>query len=164
MLLGIPFFYLLTFAGHEEESEVEIGAMSGLLGLGLAILLGNNKQFGSLAVLLPLVLYFFYTIKVLPGLRVLKHAFRGLSYARVGRHRRALQAFRRALQLDPNNRLAREGFWDVHRSLDLDQLANDPQTLALVDLDLCLDRAGTLLLSKPSPRNSTRRSACSTWC
>src|SRR5262245_34352426 len=28
LLLGIPFFYLLTFAGSAEESEVEIGAMS----------------------------------------------------------------------------------------------------------------------------------------
>jgi tetratricopeptide (TPR) repeat protein len=61
-----------------------------------------------------------------------------------------LQAFRRALQLDPNNRLARDGFWDVHRSLDLEQIAHDPQTLALVDLDLCLQRAGSLLL-QPGP-------------
>jgi tetratricopeptide (TPR) repeat protein len=151
ILLGIPFFYLLTFSGHEEESEVEIAVMSGLLGLGLGILLGDNKQLGSLAFLLPLLLYFVYTIRVLPGLRVLKHAFRGFSYTRVGRYRRALLAFRRALQLDPTNRLAREGFWEVHRSLDLDQLANDPQTLSLVDLDLCLDRAGSLLVSKPTP-------------
>jgi tetratricopeptide (TPR) repeat protein len=149
LLLGIPFFYLLTFAGHEEESEVEIGAMSGMLGLGMMILLGSNKQFGSLALFLPLILYFFYTMRLLPRVRVFKHSFRGISYAAVGRHRRALQSFRRALQLDPNNRLAREGFWEVHRSLDLDKLANDPQTLALVDLDLCLDRAGALLLSKP---------------
>jgi tetratricopeptide (TPR) repeat protein len=151
LLLGIPFFYLLTFAGHEEESEVEIGAISGLLGLGMMILLSGNKQFGSLALFLPLILYFWYTMRLLPRLRVFKHAFRGISYARVGRHRRALLAFRRALQLDPGNRLAREGFWEVHRSLDLDQLANDAQTLSLVDLDLCLDRAGSLLLSKPSP-------------
>jgi tetratricopeptide (TPR) repeat protein len=151
ILLGIPFFYLLTFAGHEEESEAEIGVMMGLLGLGLGILLADNKQLGSLAFLLPIVLYFGYTIRVLPALRILKHAFRGYSHARVGRHRRALLSFRRALQLDPNNRLAREGFWEVHRSLDLDQLARDPQTLALVDLGLCLDRAGTLLLSKPTP-------------
>ena len=44
-----------------------------------------------------------------------------------------------------------QGFWDVHRSLDLDSLVNDPQTLALVDLDLCLDRAGSLLVQgKPN--------------
>jgi tetratricopeptide (TPR) repeat protein len=151
LLLAIPFFYLLTFAGHEEESEVEIGVVSAMLGLGLGILLADNRQANSLAFFLPLILYFGYTIKVLPGLRVLKHAFRGFSYLRVGRHRRSLLAFRRALQLDPNNRLAREGFWEVHRSLDLEQLANDPQTLALVDLDLCASRAGTLLLSKPTP-------------
>lgn len=152
ILLAIPFFYLLTFSGHEEESEVEIGVMMGLLSLGLVIFLKDNGlQSTSLVVLLPVVLYFGYTLRVLPGLRILKHAFRGLSYTRIGKHRRALLSFRRALQLDPNNRLAREGFWEVHRSLDLDQLANDPQTLALVDLDLCLDRAGSLLVSKPSP-------------
>jgi tetratricopeptide (TPR) repeat protein len=152
LLLGIPFFYLLTFAGQEEESEVEIGAMCATLGLGLAILTSDSIQYRSLAFFLPPLLYFGYTLRVLPGLRVMKHAFRGLSYARVGRHRRALQAFRRALQLDPNNRLARDGFWEVHRSLDLKQLASDPQTLALVDLDLCLDRAGSLLIQgKPEP-------------
>ncbi|HEY7157650.1 MAG TPA: tetratricopeptide repeat protein, partial [Gemmataceae bacterium] len=150
ILLSIPFFYLLTFAGHEEESEIEIGVMCASLGLGLGILTYEYVQVRSLAFIVPLAVYFGYTMKVLPGLRVLKHAFRGLSYARVGRHRRALQAFRRALQLDPNNRLARDGFWDVHRSLDLEQLANDPQTLALVDLDLCLQRAGSLLL-QPGP-------------
>ncbi len=152
VLLGIPFFYVLTFAGHEEESEIEIGAVCAAFGLGLGILIGKSQQYGSLAFVLPTVLYFTYTLRVLPGLRVLKHCFRGLSYNRVGRHRRALQAFRRALQLDPNNRLAREGFWDVHRSLDLDALVKDPELLALVDLDLCLDRAGTLLVhGKPSP-------------
>jgi tetratricopeptide (TPR) repeat protein len=152
MLLGIPFFYLLTFAGHEEESEVEIGAMCAMLGLSLGILLKDAVQARSLAFILPIFLYFGYTLRVLPGLRVLKHAFRGWSYLRVGRHRRALQAFRRALQLDPSNRLARDGFWEVHRSLDLDQLAHDTQTLALVDLHLCLERAGSLLLQgRPGP-------------
>jgi tetratricopeptide (TPR) repeat protein len=152
ILLSIPFFYLLTFAGHEEESEIEIGLMCGNLGLGLGILTYSYYQYRSIAFLLPLLVYFGYTTKVLPGLRVLKHAFRGLSYARVGRHRQALQAFRRALQLDPNNHLAREGFWDVHRTLDLDQLVNDPPTLALVDLALCIQRAGSLLLQPgPSP-------------
>jgi len=152
LLLGIPLFYLLTFAGQEEESEVEIGVICGLLGLGLALLVGEQRQFASLPFLIPVVLYFFYTLRVLPGLRVLKHAFRGLSYSRMGKYRRALIAFRRALQLEPNNSLAREGFWEVHRSLNFEQLADDPQMLALVDLDLCLDRAGTLLLSKPNAK------------
>jgi tetratricopeptide (TPR) repeat protein len=152
LLLGIPLFYLLTFAGHEEESEIEIGAMCAMLGLGLYILMADMVQARSLAFVLPVALYFGYTLRVLPELRVLKHAFRGLTYLRVGRHRRALQAFRRALYLDPNNRLARDGFWDVHRSLDLEQLAHDPQTLALVDLNLCLERAGSLLLQgRPAP-------------
>jgi tetratricopeptide (TPR) repeat protein len=153
LLVGMPFFYLLTFAGHEEESEVEIGAMCAALGVGLYLLLaGGNPQLRSLAFVLPIVLYFGYTMRILPGLRVLKHAFRGLSYARVGRYRLALHAFRRALQLDPNSRLARDGFWDVHRSLDLTQLSSDPQTLALVDLDLCLQRAGSLLVhGRPDP-------------
>ncbi len=152
LLLGVPFFYLLTFAGKEEESEVEIGAVCALLGLAVGTLTRDSLQIRSLGFLLPVAAFFWYTTRVLPALRVLKHAFRGLSYARVGRHRRALQAFRRALQLDPNNRLARQGFWDVHRSLDVRNLAQDPETLALVDLDLCLDRVGTLLVhGRPSP-------------
>jgi tetratricopeptide (TPR) repeat protein len=150
VLVGIPAFYLLTFAGHEEESEVEIAAMCGLLGLALAILIGEQRQYASAAWLVPLAIYLVYTIRVLPGLRILKHAFRGLGYARGGKHRKALLAFRRALELDPTNRLARDGFWEVHRSLDLNTLANDRLTLQLVDLDLCLDRAGGLLLQKPT--------------
>jgi tetratricopeptide (TPR) repeat protein len=152
LLLGIPFFYLLAFSGQEEESEVEIGAMCAALGLGLWILARVViDRASSLAFLIPVALFFFYTTRVLPNLRVLKHAFRGLSYSRAGRFRRALQAFRRALELDPNHRLARDGFWEVHKSLDFEQLAGDPQTLALVDLDLCLDRAGSLLVQgKPS--------------
>ncbi len=38
----------------------------------------------------------------------------------------------------------------MHISLDFDKLARDPQLLALVDFQLCLDRAGSLLLA-PSP-------------
>ena len=38
MLLGIPGFYLLTFASMMEESEIEIGAICAALGVSLFIL------------------------------------------------------------------------------------------------------------------------------
>jgi tetratricopeptide (TPR) repeat protein len=153
ILLGIPFFYLLTFSGHEEESEVEIGAVCAVLGLALGMLLRDaNPAFRSTPLLVPLGLYIFYTMRVLPGLRVFKYTFRGMGYGRAGLHRQSLLAYRRALQLDPQNQAARSGYWNVHCALDLEGLAGDPQTLALVDFDLCLDRAGSLLLQPhPSP-------------
>ena len=152
LLLGLPVFYLLTFAGQQEESEVEVGAMCATLGLGLALVTEGNPQMRSLAYALPLVLYFWYTLKVLPGLRVFKYVLRGISHASVGRYRPALLAFRRALQLDPNNQTAREEFWHVHVSLDFRQLAGDAELLALVDFNLCIERAGSLLLQgNPGP-------------
>jgi tetratricopeptide (TPR) repeat protein len=154
LMLGIPFFFLLTFAGLAEESEVEIGAACALLGLGMATLPGfaDDPRWSRVPFVLAVGVYLIYVIRVLPGLRVLKHVFRGKSYHRIGRHRLALQSYRRALQLDPKNALAREGYWEVHRALDLRQLANDPETLALVDLDLCLDRAAALLVEpRPTP-------------
>jgi tetratricopeptide (TPR) repeat protein len=155
ILLGLPFFYLLTFAGQEEETEVEIGAICAGLGISLYLLVEHTGQFGfrMAALLVPAVLYLFYTLRILPGLRVAKHAFRGFSYFRVGRYRLALLAFRRALHLDPANSMARDGFWEVHKALDLNVLAKDPQLLALVDFDLCMERAGTLLINgKPTPK------------
>ena len=147
LLLGLPVFYLLTFAGQQEESEVEVAAMCATLGLGLVLVVpADNQQLRGFAYALPVVLYFFYTLKVLPGLRVFKHVLRGISHASVGRYRPALLAFRRALQLDPNNQTAREEFWHVHVSLDFRQLAGDPELLALVDFNLCVERAGTLLV------------------
>jgi tetratricopeptide (TPR) repeat protein len=152
VLLGIPFFYILTFAGVEEETEVETGAMAASFAVGVGLLTIHRPHFRFVGLLLPAVWYVWYTLFILPGLRVLKHAFRGLSYAEVGRHRGALLAFRRALQLDPQHALAREGFWNVHCALDLKQLANDPETLALVDFDLCLERVASLLVQgTPTP-------------
>jgi tetratricopeptide (TPR) repeat protein len=152
LLLGMPVFYLLTFSGHEEESEVEIGAICAGLGLGIGIIYRDNHNVYLSAAILLVAFYLAYTWYVLPSFRVYKHVLRGLTHASGGRHRQALQAFRRALHLDPTNEMAREEFWNVHRSLDLDELAKDPQTLALVDLDLCLQRAGSLLLEpRPSP-------------
>jgi tetratricopeptide (TPR) repeat protein len=155
LLLGVPVFYLLTFSGNEEESEVEIGALCAALGLGTALLANHALQYRPLAFGIPVLLYLFYTIRVLPKLRVFKHALRGMSHLRIGRFPEALRAFRRALQLDPRSELAREGFWRVHRELDLEHIADDPGTLALVDFDLCLDRAGSLLMEPPTPDKIT---------
>lgn len=154
ILFGIPIFYLLTFAGQQEESEVEIGAICAALGFGALMLMqtwDGRRLFQSLPFLLPVLLYFWYTMRVLPGLRVFKYILRGLSYLRVGRLRLSLLSFRKALKFDPNNKLAQEHFWKLHLNLDPDQLRNDPETLALVDFNLCLQRAGTLLMDSPTP-------------
>jgi tetratricopeptide (TPR) repeat protein len=152
LLLGLPFFYLLTFAGREEESEVEIGAMCALMGLGF-YLLKLTPAFRALVFLLPLAIFYVYTIRVLPGLRVFKHTLRGMSYSKIGRQREALLSLRRALELDPQNKLAREALWSVHRNMDLAALVRDRETLALIDLDLCLERAAGLLMRPPTPPN-----------
>jgi tetratricopeptide (TPR) repeat protein len=158
VLLGIPLFYLLTFAGVAEESEAEIAAICAALFAGLWVVgselwpASPNTPFVAVAV--PLTLYGVYTRWVLPGLRVFKHVLRALSYSRIGQYRPALQKLKRALQLDPQNALAREVLWGVHREMDFEQIGHDPETLALVDLDLCLERAGSLLLaSGPKPEH-----------
>lgn len=151
LIMGLPLFYLLTFAGVEEETEIEVAAMCATLGVSLALITGGSNQ-ATFVFLLPVGLYFWYTIRILPGLRVFKHVLRGMSHSGVGRFRPALLAFRRALQLDPNNAQAREEFWKVHVALDFDQLRRDPGLLELVDFRLCVERAGQLLLSTPTPQ------------
>jgi tetratricopeptide (TPR) repeat protein len=148
LLLGIPGFYLLTFASLVEESEVEIAAICAALGVSMWLL--STNQFGLVGLILPLGIYYVYTRRILPGLRVFKHALRGLSYAMVGQYRPALGSLNRALQLNPGHTLAREQLWYVHRQMDVDQLKNDPETLALVNYELCLERVSwLLLLDKP---------------
>jgi predicted Zn-dependent protease len=152
LLLGIPLFYLLTFAGLAEESEVEVGAMCAALGLGLWLLRDQLPPNGKPLVLaLPILLYLVYTLRVLPGLRVFKHVVRGLSYARVGRHKLALLCLNRAVQLNPANRMAQDGLWRVHRTMDWTQIASDPEALRLVNFDLYLERVATLLMQGPRP-------------
>jgi tetratricopeptide (TPR) repeat protein len=158
LLLGIPFFYLLTLAGEQEETEVEFGAICAALGLAVTMLTHNRPGAQVLIFGIPVLLYLGYTTFVLPGLRVFKHALRGLSYSQVGRYRQAILSFRRALELDPANKWATEGLWSVYRSMDLSQLAQDPETLAVIDLDMCLARAGSLLV-QPAPRAESLREA-----
>jgi tetratricopeptide (TPR) repeat protein len=158
LLLGIPLFYILTLASLTEESEVEIAAICAALGVSLWFLSdyfvpGNiNMQFT--VQLIPLAIYAVYTLRILPGLRVFKHVLRGISYANVGQMRPALLSLGRALQLDPRHALAREQLWNVHRHMDYETAVQDPQTLALLDFELCLERVAALLLpGKPKPEH-----------
>jgi tetratricopeptide (TPR) repeat protein len=147
LLAGIPGFYLLTFSSLIEESEVEIAAMCAALGVGLWLLSRDVlPNIHLLALVMPLMIYYWYTRRVLPGLRVFKHTLRGLSYSQIGQHRLALASLGRALHLNPQYPLARDQLWDLHRKLDLGQLQQEPETLALVDYSLCLERVAELLL------------------
>ena len=151
LIAFLPLFYILTFCGLAEESEIEIGAFSSLLGLALGILTMDHVPLRTLGFLAPIVLFFVYTMRILPALRILKHVFRGMSFAKLGQQKNALMAFKRALQLDPQNNLARNNYWKLHADLDSIKLETDPDTMALVDCDLCLDRVESLLVSgKPS--------------
>jgi len=153
LLLGIPGFYLLTFSSLIEESEVEIAAMCAALGIGLWILSRDLlPNINMVALVVPLMLYYWYTRRVLPGLRVFKHTLRGLSYSQIGRNREALASLGRALHLDPAYPLAREQLWELHRKIDVEQLKQEPDVLALVDYNLCLERVAELLLrERPQP-------------
>src|SRR5205807_2001572 len=49
------------------------------------------------------------------------------------------------LALDPTNQAALDGLAKVHSGIDPTKMADDPETRALLDMDLCLNRAGKLL-------------------
>lgn len=144
ILLGLPFFYLLTFAGEAEESEAEVAALCAAAAIGFW-LLKLTPGLPALGLVLPLALFIVYTRNVMPGLRVFKHTLRGYTYFQMGRTRSALRSFRRALHLDPVNQLALAGMAKVHSGIDVLKLAGDAETVSLLDLDLCLNRAGTML-------------------
>ncbi|HEY1189496.1 MAG TPA: tetratricopeptide repeat protein [Gemmata sp.] len=154
LLLGLPFFYLLTFSGEAEESEVEIMTLCAGLGIGLH-LLGFANQFPGLGAaapfLIPVTLYFVYATRILPGLRVFKHVLRGFSYMHLGQLGLAIRFFRRALELNPNSELATEGMTRLHNNLTLATLDRYPDLIEELDFRLCLDRATALLMTPPSP-------------
>jgi tetratricopeptide (TPR) repeat protein len=154
ILLGLPFFYLLTFVGIAEESEVEIAAICGALGFAI-YLLGFPKSIPSAGFLIPVALYFVYSVYWLPGLRVFKHTLRGYSFLHLGRIRASLLSFRRALELDPRNELAQEGLWRLHRNLDVEVLTKDPRLVEMLDPSQILTRAERLLARPPSPAQLT---------
>jgi tetratricopeptide (TPR) repeat protein len=152
LFLGIPGFYLLTFSGLVEESEIEIAAMCAALGIALwTWISAYHLAIGGAVVLLPLGIYLIYTTKYMPALRVFKHALRGMSYRQMGQTRLALISLGRALQYDPQNALASEQMWDIHRDLDFAELKLQPDLVPFLNFDFCLERISHLLQSKPSP-------------
>ncbi len=153
LLGGIPGFYLLTFAGLVEETEIEIAAMCGSLGVGFWAILSalGAPIVGGLVVLLPVGLFFVYTTRYMPAIRVLKHALRGISYRQMGQTRLALISLGRALQFDPRNRLARQQLWDIHRDLNFEQLKNEPDVVPFLNFNFCVERVSQMLQARPTP-------------
>lgn len=151
LLLGLPFFYLLTFSGESEESEVEIMTICATLGVALFLMNFGTGLSGAGPFLIPVMLYFVYAAFWLPPLRVFKHILRGFSYLNLGRLALAMRFFRRALELNPNSDLARAGLLRLHNNLTPSQLDRDPDLVDALDFSLCLDRATTLLMSPPTP-------------
>lgn len=152
LLLGLPFFYLLTFSGEAEESEVEIMTLCAALGVALYLMGFGTGLGGAAPFLIPMTLYFVYATRILPGLRVFKHILRGFSYMNLGRLAIAIRFFRRALELNPDSQLAREGQVRLHNNLTLSKLENDKELEAELDFGLCLDRAQALLMVPPTPQ------------
>jgi tetratricopeptide (TPR) repeat protein len=151
-LVGSVFFYLLTFVGMVEETSLEFAVLCAAVGVGLWLLLADlSEGMYSLAVGVPVALFIVYVRYILPGLRVFKHVLRGIGYAGVGANRLALWSLGRALQLNPHHPLARETLWRLHRGLDTDEIVKDPETLAMVNFDLCLERVAELLTNPPTP-------------
>ncbi len=148
ILLGLPFYYLLCFAGITEESEAEIAGLCTMLGLAI-YLLKFPENLPAIGLLLPGGFYLAYVIYVLPGLRVFKHTLRGYIYMQVGKLRPALVSFRRALELDPRNSLAHQGLDHLHTNIEIEQV--DAATLALLDPLRCSNRLRVLLSRKPTP-------------
>ncbi len=160
ILLGLPFFYLLTFCGEAEESEVEIMTFCVALGVGLH-LMGFATQFPGLGAaapfLVPVTLYFVYATRLLPELRTYKHVLRGYSYMNLGHLPLAIQFFRRALELDPNSTLGNQGLITLHNNLTLTQIDSDPNLVQSLDFNLCLERATALLMPPTPPPTQNQR-------
>ncbi|HET6572857.1 MAG TPA: tetratricopeptide repeat protein [Fimbriiglobus sp.] len=160
LLIGLPFFYVLTFCGEADESEVEIAALCAALGVGLYLLglpSGISAFGGKLILLVPLLVYFHYATRALPHLRVFKHVLRGYGNLHLGKVRPALVSFGRALQLNPRSPLAAQGVWALHRRVDVTKL--DEQTVGLLNFDFCLDIAQGLVIRERAPTESERAEA-----
>jgi len=160
LLIGLPFFYVLTFCGEADESEVEVAALCAALGVGLYLLglpSGVSAFGGKLILLVPLLVYFIYSTRYLPHLRVFKHVLRGYGNLHLGKVRPALVSFGRALHLNPRSPLAAQGLWALHRRVDVSKL--DEQTVGLLNFDFCLDIAQGLVIRDRAPTAAEREEA-----
>jgi hypothetical protein len=110
ILAGLPFFYLLSFCGVAEESEVEIATLCAGMGVGIH-LLKFPANLPSLGFVLPIMLYFVYITKWIAGLRSFKHTLRGYSFLISDRIQDAFLSFRRAREANPKNALATQGLY-----------------------------------------------------
>jgi uncharacterized protein YciW len=162
LLSGLPFFYLLTFCGEAEESEVEIAAICAALGIGLYLFgleSGIEQLAGKLILLAPLIVYFVYATRILPGLRVFKHTLRGYSALQIGDHLKSVNSFRHALRLDPRNELASQGMIALHHQVDVTKLPPDAELLRHLDYGFCLDQASGYLVGGRAPTAAEREKA-----
>lgn len=161
ILAGLPFFYMLTFCGEAEESEVEIAALCAGLGIGLyQVFAGTTSLFGDKFVMLvPLLIYFLYVTKWMPFLKVFKHTLRGYSAMNLNRPVEALTSFKRALALDPSDDLATGGMWELHQRVDVASLPSDSPLLSHLDYGFCLNQATALLIGLRAPAASEREKA-----
>lgn len=153
LLIGLPFLYLLIFVGDAEEGYSDVMALSSLLGVSLFLidLSGSVVTIGVyLAYLLPMALYYVYSARVMPGLRVFKHVLRGFSYLNLDRLREAIYYFRSAQSVDGGSPLARQGMVNLHNSLTVEKVEREPDLAAVLDFAMCLDRAENLLNGRPS--------------
>ena len=162
ILFGLPFFYVLTFCGEAEESEADIMAICGALGVALHLMNFSGRFVnigGAFPFLFPLTIYFVYSTRILPGWRVFKHVLRGFSYMNLGKFREAIYYFRRALALDPKSPLANQGMLALHNNLSLAKIESDPELVQVLDFALCLDRAEAILIGAKIPTATDRAEA-----
>lgn len=157
LVLNAICFYVLTFAGRGEETEPEIA----LICVALALALGQlhlPPMARGMVVILPMAAFVIYCERIRRDLVVFKNVLRGISHEQQGDLRNALLWYRAALARNPRSELAVAGNWRVHRKINLADLAEDDEIIALIDPVVCLERAQTLL-DKPTSNTEQQTEA-----
>lgn len=157
LLVGLPwlgasilslFFFFLSSDALDEGGMAFSGA---LLAVGLWLVLPPPVR--AAAVVLPVLLFLAFRWQLQRHLLAAKAALIGIGQQRVGNLPAALAAFRQALHAVPNYPAAQEGLWQIHRDLNLPDLLANPTLHRLLDYEMCLERAKTLLLGRsPTPQ------------